>query len=253
VILLPIEFDLVGWAESGAAAGLTARTGITDKRYATSADDQKLRSIDKQAYLAALWGGSVTAAVLEGMEVVSAGKVAADFAAASVRDGMPPALLGSRLKKKDTLTGYIDNAGTAEITAMIAAIAYGNPVVYSPLPIGAGGHAIRIDSTTDTAGTLPAGWVEVTTTWPGVDSDVDYRLIGLGGWGTLDVAARLVSSVEKESSFKPGVPLGTTPAFSCMTYLAQAYEFPGDSVPTIEIQSLGASAEHHLTAIVIPT
>jgi len=250
---VPLEFDIIGWAESGAAAGLTARTAITDAFYATSGDNQKLRSIDKQAYLAALWGGSVTAAVLEGMEIVSAGKVASDFAAASVRDGMPPALLGSRLKKKDTLTGYIDNAGTAEITAAIAAIAYGDPIIYSPLPIAAGGHAIRLDSTTDTAGTLPAGWVTaVIASWPGVDADTEYSLIGLGGWGTLDVAARLKSTVERESGFRPGVPLGTTPAFACMTYFAKPYEFPGDSVPAVEIQSLGASAEHHLTALVIP-
>lgn len=241
-----VNFDLISWAESGAAAGLTARTGVTDDRYGTSGDTQTLRAMSGQPYLAALWGGSVTAAVLEGIELVSANKLIDDFAIASVRDGMPPSLLGSALTPEDILTGYIDNAGTAEISAAIAAISYGDPTIYSPLPIAAGGSVLRLDSTTDTAGTLPGGWVTAATTWSGLTPKKEYSIIGLGGWGTLDVALRLKARSGSHADFKPGVPLGTTPAFACWTHFAKPYKFIGSSPPVLEIQSLGASAEHHI-------
>jgi len=89
------------------------------------------------------------------------------------------------------------------------------------------------------------------TTWTGLTPDKLYKMIGLGGWGTLDVAARLVSTVEEGAGFKPGVPLGTTPAFARMTYFAEPYPFKGSTPPTIEIQSLGASAEHHLSVLLV--
>lgn len=246
-----VDFDLIAWAESGAAAGLTARTGVTDDKYRTSADTQQLRAMNLNTYLAAMWGGSVTAAKLEGLELVSPNKIINDFAVASTRDGMPPALLGSSLVPEDTLTGYIDNAGTAEISALIAAIAYGDPTIYSPLPIAAGGSVLRLDSTTDTAGALPVGWVTASTTWTGLKPKKEYAIIGIGGWGTLDVALRLISTGGQHEKFKPGVPLGTTPAFACMTYFAKPYRFIGSSPPTIQIQSLGASAEHHIAVHLI--
>lgn len=251
---MPLEFDLIGWAESKAAAGFVATTGITDSgRYQTSGDTQKLRDIQgKIPFLAAGWGASVTAAKYEGARLVHANKILDDIFSGAVRDGRAPHIIGSQLSPKDTITGSLDNANTNEISAIIAAIAYGNPVIYSPVPIAAGGSIIEITSTTDTAGTLPAGWVEAACTWPGLDQNKRYKIISLGGWGTLDVALRLKSNVEGlESGYMPGVPLGATPAMSRITHLAQPYEFPGSTVPTIEIQSLGASAEHHLYAHVV--
>jgi hypothetical protein len=199
-----------------------------------------------------MWGGSVSAAKFEGFNIVSAGKTIDDFCGAgSVRDGMPAMLIGSGLVAEDVLTGQLDNGSTAEITMGIAAIAYGNPVIYSPLPIAAGGSAIQLASTTDTVGSLPGAWVTAATTWTGLTPTREYSIIGAGGWGTLDVALRFASITEEEQTFKPGVPLGTTAAMGCMTYLAEPYKFKGSSPPALEISSLGASAEHHLTILVV--
>lgn len=243
-----IDFDGVAWGESGAANGLTARTGVTDTRYRTSGDNHILRAMGKQPYLCAMWMGSVTAAKSEGFEIVSAAKTIDDFCAGgSVRDGCDPFRMASQLVSEDTITGYLDNANTAEITVGVAAISYGDPVIYSPVPVLGGGSVIRLDSTTDTAGSLPAGWVTAAVTWSGLQPQKEYSIVGIGGWGTLDVALRLASTSEYHAQYKPVVPLGTTPAFSRMTYFATPYKFKGSSPPAIEIQSLGASAEHHLS------
>jgi hypothetical protein len=193
-----------------------------------------------------MWGASVTTAKFEGFEIVSAAKTINDFAAANVNDGMPPAYLASGLVSEDTLTGYLDNGNTNEITVGIAAIAYGDPVIYAPRPVLAGGSSIRLDSTTDTAGSLPGGWVTAATTWAGLQPQKEYSIVGIGGWGTLDIALRLASTSEYHMAFKPGVPLGATPTRGTMYYFAQPYRFKGSSPPSLEIQSLGASAEHHI-------
>lgn len=247
-----IDFDGVAWAETGAASGLTARTGVTDTRYRTSGDNQYLRALGKQPFLCAMWGGSVTAAKFEGFEIVSAAKTIDDFAAGvSVRDGMDPALVAAALVPEDTMTGYLDNGNTNEITAGVAAISYGDPVIYSPRPIAAGGSVIRLDSTTDTAGSLPAGWVTASVTWSGLQPNKEYSIIGLGGWGTLDVAVRLASTSELHQGYKPVVPVGTTAQFGRMTYFAAPYKFRGSSPPALEVQSLGASAEHHFMVHIV--
>lgn len=247
-----IDFDLVGWGESGAANGLTSRTGITDTRYRTSGDNQYLRALKAPPFIAAMWGGSVTAAKFEGFEIVSSAKTIDDFCAGgSVREGAPILHTAAQLVPEDTLTGYLDNANTAEISVGIAAIAYGDPQIYSPRPVMGGGSILRLDSTTDTAGSLPGGWVAASTTWSGLQPKKEYSIVGIGGWGVLDVAVRLASTSDYHMGFKPGVPLGTTAAYPTFTYFAQPYKFLGSSPPSLEIQSLGASAEHHLSVHIV--
>lgn len=249
--LANINFDTIGWGETGVASGLTARTGLTDTLYRTSGDNQYLRALNAQPFLSAMWCGSVTAVKAEGFEIVSAAKTIDDFSSQSSRDNQDIAHLASALVPEDTLTGYLDNGNTNEISMGIASISYGDPVIYAPRPVLAGGSSIRLDSTTDTAGTLPGSWVTAAVTWSGLQPDKQYQIVGLGGWGVLDMAARLSSTSELHMGFRPGVPMGLTGAGGYMTYFAQPYKFKGSSPPAIEVASLGASAEHHFNVHIV--
>jgi hypothetical protein len=245
-----MPFDLVAWFESAAKNGLTAVTGVTDTRYSTSGDTQKIRAISSP-FLSAMWHGSVTAAVAEQFEIRSdIMPINPNCPVGQVTDSVPILMCGVPLKAQDTLTGYHDNSNTNEISGGVAAISYGNAgAIYTPAPVKPVVAAIGLSSTTDTAGTLPAGWVTASTTWTGLETDRRYEIVGFGGWGVLDVAVRFASTTELAAGFKPGVPLGNTEAYARMTYLAEPYPFLGSNPPALEVQSIGASAEHHFVAL----
>lgn len=245
-----MPFDLIAWFESAAKNGLTATTGVTDTRYQTSGDTQKVRAIASPA-LAAMWQASVTAVKSEQAEIRSdLMAINPNCAAGQVRDGNPPAQLGVPLFPQDTLTGYHDNANTAEISGFVAAVSYGGTLpIYAPAPIRQPKALIGLSSTTDTAGTLPAGWVTAATTWTGLKPDQKYEILGVGGWGTLDVALRFAATTELGAGFRCGVPMGATAEWARMYYLSEPFPFMGASPPALEIQSIGASAEHHISIL----
>lgn len=247
-----MPFDLVAWFESAAKNGLTATTGVTDTRYATSGDTQKLRALGLQPYLSAMWQASVTAAKSEQLEIRSdLLKVSPNCAGGQVRDGVDPLICSIPLAPQDTLTGYHDNANTAEISGGVIAVSYGQGGnIYSPVPVKPARHVLGLSSTTDTVGALPVGWVTASTTWTGLEQDKKYEIVGFGGWGTLDVAARFSSTTQLGAGFKAGVPIGTTAVEARMTYLTEPFPFLGSSPPDIEVMSIGASAEHHFTVLI---
>lgn len=245
-----MPFDLIAWFESAGKNGLTATTAVTDTRYGSTGDTHTLRAIANPV-LAAAWQASVTAAKSEQAQIQSdLMAISPNIAGGQVRDNGEAVLLGVPLNAQDVLTGYHDNANTAEISGFVAAIAYGGKLpIYSPFPVKAPKAVMGLSSTTDTVGALPVGWVAASTTWTGLKRDERYEILGVAGWGTLDVAARFAATSELGAAFKCGVPLSTTPVSARMYYLSEPYPFLGSSPPSIEIMSIGASAEHHLSIL----
>lgn len=240
--------DALLWAESGAASGLTARTALTDTRYQTSGDNAIVRSGLGQPYIAAMWGATVTAGKFEGFEIrASDQENIYNFSNRIQEANMMDCIIGSKLDEDALITGYLDNANTAEITIGASIISYGDPYPFIPFPAKPIRHAMRLDSTTDTGASL--AWIDGAFSWTGLKRNENYEIVGIGGAGVLDVCGRLVPATDP-ATYKPGFKLGYPLGYNVpFTYFKNPFPFKGASPPAIEIASLGASAEHHLTVL----
>lgn len=246
-------WDIVAFYESAARNGLAGIAAVADQLYETGGDNLYARENSNVAF-----AELITAAIANTDQWRFRKPTDATYHHMLERTGIRdqtdnPILerilqnLGYPLNKNDPLNVDADNTNNAQVECALFGIGIGNarprlvPMYLLPFT-----KPIKIVQVTGTA-TLTAGaWTTVTATWPTLEPNKNYTIVGLAASSATCYAARVIHRVGQWQQARPGVPgydvADMAPLIGCDLTFGT---FPGKTPPNFEfLASAGDTAEN---------